>query len=86
MNWTLTSVFLLLLPGCASTHVPNAKQVEGNSVMQPACLWFCWATKAVTVQEGADIRGNTGTPITIQKPLTESITQTTTETFGSQDK
>jgi hypothetical protein len=69
----------LLLAGCASTSVSNPKQIDGNAAMSPICLFWCINTKTVTVQEGANVHG-TGGAVSISKPLTESISSTTSET------
>jgi hypothetical protein len=72
-------LLLALLSGCGSVQVSNPKQVDGNSAMQPLCIFWCISTKTVTVQEGANVQGASGT-VSISKPLTESVSSTVTET------
>jgi hypothetical protein len=66
----------LLLAGCTAA---GPKQLDADTPMSPVCFFWCINTKTITLQEGAQIQGATA-PVSISKPLTETVSTTVTET------
>lgn len=53
------------------------EQIAAPKMTQPACFMGCTSTESVTQQQGAKVGAATGLSIT--KPLTETVTTTTTD-------
>lgn len=65
------------LGGCSVVYYagPPPQQAEAPKVISPACIVSCVTSTTTTSQQGAHIDGAAGA-VSIQKPVTETTTQT----------